>query len=119
MAVIVDKATKEPEEIWRVGRWAFVWLLRQAMASSADEPSRRAFERAIALDGLHLHLLDEREAACAKAILLDVAARGAAGELPPVEVEDRVLDNVSQAQFQRAANELVALLKRGSTSSET
>ncbi len=113
MAVIVDQAPRAPEDVWRVARWAFVWLLRQAMVKCGEDAATRfLFERAIALDGLHLHLLEADESRKARHILLEVASSGAGGKLPQVEVEGRVLDEDSQRQFRVAASELEALLKR-------
>jgi hypothetical protein len=112
MAVIVNHVPRGPEDVWQVARWAFAWLLRQAMAECGDD-SRTAlfFESALALDGLHLHLLDADEADAARKILLEVASRAANGELPPVEVDGRVLDDSSQRQFRVAASDLVRLLR--------
>lgn len=111
MAVIVNRAPRTTDDVWKVARWAFVWLLRQAIEECGDNPSARLlFERAIALDGLHLHLEAPDDAQTARQILLRVASRAALGELPPVEVEGRLLDDNSQRQFRAAAIALVQLL---------
>lgn len=113
MAVIVNYPPRNAEDVWQVARWAFVWLLQEAMVKSHDESTRAVFERAIALDGLHLHLLEPDAAETARRILLGVARRGAAGDLPQVEVEGRTLDQDSQKQFRAAASDLVKLLRSG------
>ena len=114
MAVIVDREPRTPEDVWQVARWAFVWLLRQAMAECGEDSMTRVlFERAIALDGLHLHLLGVDEARKARQVLLKVASSGARGQLAPVEVDGQVLDERSQRQFRVAAKELEGLLEAG------
>jgi hypothetical protein len=111
MPVIVDHVPRTPEDAWHVARWAFVWLLRQAMVECGDDSATRLlFERGIALDGLHLHLLSADEAGRARRILQSIAARGARGQLPRVEVDGRVLDERSQRQFRDAVKELEELL---------
>ena len=111
MAVIVNHSPQRPEEVWQVARWAFASLLRQAIAEcEQDFEVRSIFERAIALDGLHLHLLTPDEAFKVRTILTSVASRAARGQLPDVEVAGRVLDVPSQIQFRTAAAELEALL---------
>ena len=114
MAVIVDRAPRSAEDVWQVARWVFVWLLRQASAECGSASDmRQVFEQAIALDGLHLHLLRPDEARASRHLLLRVASAGAAGELPPVEVEGRVLDDRSQLQFRDAVRELIGFLSSG------
>jgi hypothetical protein len=111
MAVIVDREPRTTKDVWQVARWAFVWLLRQAQAECADDSSTRPiFEKAIALDGLHLHLLEPDDARATRRVLLKVASTAAAGGLPAVEVDGRVLDDASQQEFRTAANELISML---------
>ena len=76
-----------------------------------DSRTRLLFEEAIALDGLHLHLLEAPDARTARRILLKVASGAARSELPRVEVEGRVLDENSQQEFRDKANDLVGLLR--------
>lgn len=112
MAVIVDREPRSEDDVWAVARWAFTWLLRQAMAECPDSPpTRLIFESALALDGLHLHLLAPDDARTVRGILWKVASAAVAGELPPVEVNGRVLDDMSQQQFRRAAGKLIDLLR--------
>jgi hypothetical protein len=99
-------------EVWFAARWAFRWLMDQAIAGAGDERTRVVFEQASALDGLHLHLLESEGAARAQKVLLKVAQRAARGQLPEVEVEGRVLDAGSQLEFRSAASDLVKLLQQ-------
>ena len=109
MAVIAVRSER-PESIWRVARWAFVWLLRQAMAQcQRDGAIHFVFEQAIALDGLHFALLNPEQARIVGEVLISVSSRAAAGELP-VEVDGRVLGSDDQLQFQNAARELLLML---------
>ena len=110
MGVISFHAPRGPEDIWKAGGWAYSWLLKQAMAASPNAPLRYVFEQAEALGGLSLSNLEKSVAVRIRQILLDVAKRGAAGELPQVEVEGRILDEFSQRQFREAVAELVTLL---------
>jgi hypothetical protein len=110
MGVIVTRSEAKPDEIWRVARWAFSLILGAAAASSEDDPEIRViFEQARALDGLHFYLLEPLQARAARRVLLAVARRAAAGELPVV-IEGRTLDEASQAQFREASKELVQIL---------
>ena len=111
MATITLNRSAIPEEIWQAARWAFTWLLGQAAQEcGSDLTTRSAFEQAIALDGLHLYLLEPSVAREARRTLLHVASLAAAGKGALVEVEGRVLDSASQEQFRVAAAELVKLL---------
>jgi hypothetical protein len=67
MGVIVNRVPRDANDVWKVARWAY-------------ESMRATFERANALDGLHLHLLEDGVAERARRILLDVATRGATGD---------------------------------------
>lgn len=112
MGVIVTRSEAKPDDIWRVARWAFSLILCEAIANSEDDREICViFEQARALDGLHFHLLEPLQARAARRILLAVAWRAAAGELPVV-IEGRTLDQASQAQFREASKELVQILER-------
>jgi hypothetical protein len=112
MAVVVNNVPRDANDVWQAARWAFAWLLGRAIEASPDVSVRAVFQSAIVLDGLHLHHLETPLAERVRKILLEVAKRGASGELPDVEVEGRILDKDSQAQFRAAMPELVRLLSQ-------
>lgn len=97
---------------WMVARWAYRGLLDHARrAVTGDAALEYAIDEAQALDGLHLGLTDDRVARRLVPILIGVADRVVAGELP-VRVEGRRLDDRSQAQFREAVEELRPMLRR-------
>jgi hypothetical protein len=50
------------EDCWIVGRWAFRTILKPTMAALPDDKDKEIIERALALDGLHLPLIDQVQA---------------------------------------------------------
>ena len=80
------------------------------LEAGSDGDVKLVLERAIALDGLHFHLLKAEEARKTWDLLVRTTRRAVSGDLPKVEVEGRVLDERSQEQFRAAAKELAALL---------
>lgn len=107
MAVIQIAEGRE----WFVARWAYRWLMESAMAECGEDSSCRSlFEQSLALDGLHLEMLESEQIAKIRKVLSRVAQAAANGEAPPVEVEGRVLDDRSQKEYRSAAGNLVKLL---------
>jgi hypothetical protein len=107
----------EGQQAWVVARWAFCAYLDHVREEVRDSPDLvQTVERAMALDGLHLSLLDADVTDRLMPILLRVADEVVAG-LSPARVEGKVLDSRSQAQFQEAVRELRQFLRQhlGST----
>lgn len=101
-----------PRKSWLVARWAFLGFLEQVRETITDVGLRGTIEQAMALDGLHLHTLTEKERARLVPALLAVADEFIAGKRR-LRVEGRTLDDDSQAQVREALVELRDLLTLG------
>ena len=107
MGSIRIEATRPP---WVVARWAFAGYLEHVLAEVRNDAAlAHAVEQAMALDGLHLTLVDRDVAERLGPVLLRVADEVIAGTRT-ARVEGRELDARSQEQFRRAVGELRPLL---------
>lgn len=50
------------EDSWIVGRWAFRTILRPTIEALTEDMDKEVIKRALALDGLHLPLIDQMQA---------------------------------------------------------
>jgi len=102
---------KGVEDDWFVARWAFRGLLKRTLELSHDVDAQEKLGVALAVDGLHFP--DMAPGLVAK---IAPALRKAIGDITSgdykVEVEGRVLDDVSQAQFRNAVRALEPLVLR-------
>jgi hypothetical protein len=95
---------------WVVARWAFRGYLDYVLAEVRDdEVLSYAVEKALALDGLHLPLIDATIAQRLGPVLIRVADEVVSGSRP-ARVLGRILDDASQAQFRQAVAELRCML---------
>ena len=95
---------------WGVAGWAFRGYLNEVLAEVRHDPGLAyAIEQALALDGLHLPLLDPAVVRRLVPALIRVADEVVRGGRP-VRANGRVLDRDSQTQFRDAVAELRALL---------
>ena len=100
------------EDSWVVARWVFCGYLDYVHGEVSHESDlAQIVEEAMALDGLHLSLLERNIAERLAPVLLRVASDVVAGKRA-ARVEGRVLDTKSQAQFQEAVDNLRAMLWR-------
>ncbi|NVB39973.1 hypothetical protein G6O69_19165 [Pseudenhygromyxa sp. WMMC2535] len=76
-----------------------------------DDELLYCVDQAVALDGLHLSLLEKTVAERLRPVLIRIADEAAVGNRP-VSAGDRVLDSKSQLQFQNSTAELASMLKR-------
>ena len=95
---------------WVVAGWAFRGYLEQVLAEVSRDPDLTyTVEEALALDGLHLPMLDAALARRLRPMLMRVAEEVVSGARP-VRANGQVLDSRSQEQFRRAVAELRAIL---------
>jgi len=101
------------DEMWMVARWAFCGYLEHVKNEvEGDQDLELTVDRAIALDGLHLTLLDESILQRLVPVLCQVADQIVAGRRK-ARVEGRgVLDERSQTQFREAVEQLRGLLQQ-------
>lgn len=98
------------DEVWLAARWAFSGFLGAVREKClGDRDLEFAIDEAIALDGLHLTLLDGAIVKRLSPKLRGVAAEIIAGQLPALQ-EGRVLDAGSQEQYRGAIQELLGLI---------
>jgi len=107
MGVIIVGAEHEP---WMVARWAFRGYLEHVLAEvSRDKELTFAIEEALALDGLHLPLLDPAVVRRLMPTLVRVAEEVVRGERQ-VQANGLILRGSSQDQFRQAVAELREIL---------
>ena len=95
---------------WVVAGWAFRGYLEQVLAEVRRDPDLTyTVEEALALDGLHLPMLDAAIARRLLPTLMRVADEVVAGARP-IRANGRLLDNGSQEQVRRAVAELRSTL---------
>ena len=109
MAIISFGDTKE--EIWLVARWVFHGLIARMMLLSDDAEVRAKLEIALAVDALLFSDL-AKDLSVKIAPTLRQAVDDAISGAYKVDVEGRVLDEASQAQFRRAVGELKRMMER-------
>jgi hypothetical protein len=103
---------EDERESWVVARWAFCSYLGNVEAHLRDDPELlHTIESAIALDGLHLSLIESSVVDRLLPILLRVADEVEAGT-SVASVEGNALEPESQAQFQEAVRELRLRLRQ-------
>jgi hypothetical protein len=95
---------------WVVAGWAFRGFLNLVLKEvQNDSILAYTIEEAIALDGLHLPLIEPAVVRRLAPVMLRVAGEVASGARP-VCAEGRTLDSNSQKQFRQAVAELRAIL---------
>ncbi len=103
---------REESEGWVVARWAYCGILEHVQEEvREDYDLHYCVEEAIALDGLHLDLLESGLTSRLVSVLLRVANEVVAGSRA-VRVDGRTLDEPSQAQFRKSVGDLRSLLQR-------